>query len=80
MPNFFLAYLVLHQFSHQISSAYKKLNDCCNLLNCEILQELILKIYVITPMRCTSKRSSYVTIFAYPTSATWDLNSSSSSS
>ena len=40
IPCIFLIYLELRQFSHQICEAYKKLNDCHNLLNCEILQEL----------------------------------------
>ena len=40
IPCIFLAHLVLHQSSHQICGAYEKLNDCCNLSNCEILQEL----------------------------------------
>ena len=40
MPCIFLAHLVLHQFSNQIYGTYEKLNDCRNLSNYEILQEL----------------------------------------
>ena len=41
MPLIFLAHLVLHQFSHENFLAHRKLNDCHNLLSCEILQNLL---------------------------------------
>ena len=55
MSFIFLIYLVLHQFSHHICEARKKLNDCHNLLK-------YYRKFFTTPMNCASKLSSYVTM------------------